>query len=223
MKIVGIVLARLDSRRCPGKSLMPFLGQPMVVHILRRASLAKGLDAVVLATTSRAEDDHLAEVVVHSGFKVFRGEYENVACRALGCAKLFEAGAFARINGDSPCIDVKLLDMGCVLMREYGPKFVTNLAPERSYPYGVSVELIDTDFFSTLQSQPRSEEEKEHLTKVFYNNLSSIPYKALPVHKPSLASCQLTVDMPEDLARVERAYTKAFRDDGSVDYSLLQV
>ena len=221
MKIVGIVLARLDSSRFPGKALASFLGQPLVLHILNRTLLSKGLDSVVFATTARAEDDSLAEVVSQNGFTVFRGDYENVAARALGCALSLGADAFARLNGDSPCIDVKLLDLGCTVMRQHTPKFVTNLAPKRTYPYGVAVELVITNFFEELQSQQRSIDENEHLTKVFYNNLSTIPYKALPACRPSLETCHLTVDREEDIACVEKKYKTAFGDDGSVDYCLL--
>lgn len=221
MKIVGVVFARLDSSRFPGKALASFCGQPLVLHVLSRASLSKELDSVVLATTTRASDDPLAEIVSQNGFTVFRGDYENVAARALNCATSLDAKAFARLNGDSPCIDVKLLDLGCIIMRKYKPKFVTNLAPKRTYPYGVAVELIDTNFFLELQSHPRSIDEQEHLTKVFYNNLSNIAYKRLPSCKYSLQTCQLTVDRPEDLSYVEKKYKISFFDDGSVDYSVL--
>ena len=52
MKAVGIVPARLESKRLPGKALIDICGLPMVVHTCKRALRAETLSDVFLATDS---------------------------------------------------------------------------------------------------------------------------------------------------------------------------
>ena len=47
--IIVLIPARMASTRLPGKPLAEIAGQPMIVHVLRRAEAAK-LGPVVVAT-----------------------------------------------------------------------------------------------------------------------------------------------------------------------------
>ena len=49
-KIIGIVPARMNSSRFPGKPLYPISGRPMVEHVFRRAQFFEGWDGLYLAT-----------------------------------------------------------------------------------------------------------------------------------------------------------------------------
>ncbi len=49
MKILAVVLTRLSSKRLPGKALMPILGVPMIELLIRRLSLSKKINQVVIA------------------------------------------------------------------------------------------------------------------------------------------------------------------------------
>jgi 3-deoxy-manno-octulosonate cytidylyltransferase (CMP-KDO synthetase) len=51
-KILGIIPARLNSTRLPGKMLLDMLGKPLIVRTYEQAKKAKMLDAVVVATDS---------------------------------------------------------------------------------------------------------------------------------------------------------------------------
>ena len=221
MKIIGIVFARLDSARFPSKAMHPFLGTSLVLHVLTRASQVKGLDEVVLATSERSVDSPLAEMAVQAGFKVFRGEIDDVGGRALACANYFDAQSFVRLNGDSPIIDMKLLDLGCQIMRESKVDFITNLYPTRTYPYGISVEIIRTDFYSSICSNFRTEEECEHLSLPIYNNIGDVNYTSLPACSHPSPSFKMTVDFMNDIKGLEQIYYKIVKSDGSIDYSAL--
>jgi 3-deoxy-manno-octulosonate cytidylyltransferase (CMP-KDO synthetase) len=63
--ILGLIPARLQSVRLPRKPLLEIDGLPMVIHILKRAQLAKKLNRVIVCTDS----DEIAEVV-----KSYKGE-----------------------------------------------------------------------------------------------------------------------------------------------------
>ena len=218
MKIIGIVFARMDSQRFPAKALFSFLGQPLVLHVLRRATLCKGLDEVILATTARPVDAPLVDIVTQHGFKVYRGSLADVGKRALDCALNFKADAFARINGDSPAIDIPLLDEGCEIMRSLKPDFVTNLLPTRTYPYGVAVEIIKTQTYQEICKQPRSEDEKEHLTGILYKNINNFNCQCLPSCEFDCSKFAATVDKIEDIDLLERSFQRFAFQDGCLKY-----
>ena len=46
--ILGLIPARLNSQRLPGKPLLKIDGLPMVIHVLKRSLLSKKLDNVIV-------------------------------------------------------------------------------------------------------------------------------------------------------------------------------
>jgi 3-deoxy-manno-octulosonate cytidylyltransferase (CMP-KDO synthetase) len=51
-KVIGIIPARLESTRLPGKLLLAETGKPLIVHTIEQAQKARNLDEVVVATDS---------------------------------------------------------------------------------------------------------------------------------------------------------------------------
>ena len=49
-KIIGIVPARMEASRFPGKPLYPICGKPMVEHVFLRAQMFKKWDILSIAT-----------------------------------------------------------------------------------------------------------------------------------------------------------------------------
>lgn len=50
MNVTLLIPARYGSSRFPGKPLAPINGKPMIQHVYERASLAKGLTNIYVAT-----------------------------------------------------------------------------------------------------------------------------------------------------------------------------
>ena len=50
MKAIGVIPARYGSKRFPGKPLADILGKPMIQHVWERASGARTLEKVIIAT-----------------------------------------------------------------------------------------------------------------------------------------------------------------------------
>ena len=55
----GIIPARYDATRFPGKPLFPILGKPLVQHVYERVSAAKNITGVIVAT----DDDRIFQAV----------------------------------------------------------------------------------------------------------------------------------------------------------------
>jgi len=52
LKYYGLIPARMESSRLPGKPLLDFWGIPMIIHVAKRAQLSKTLDDVIVCTDS---------------------------------------------------------------------------------------------------------------------------------------------------------------------------
>ena len=53
MKIIGIIPARMESSRFPGKPLATILGMPMIGHVYSRCKMSNILDEVYVATCNQ--------------------------------------------------------------------------------------------------------------------------------------------------------------------------
>lgn len=200
--IAAIILARLDSRRFPGKALQKLGDKAVIEHVLRRLQACQAFDHIVLATTGRACDDPLALHFAELGGTVYRApddEFANVAKRFVSAAAAVGADYALRANGDSPFLDCWLIGQGIDKLTEQ-PDLVTNLLP-RSYPYGISVELVR---IATLAAELPALDDaaQEHVTACFYQQPDRFNIVSVPPCPWPPCQMRMTVDEPEDLDRL---------------------
>lgn len=62
-----IVQARMTSTRLPGKVMMPLGGRPMLACLLERLRRVTLADKIIVATTTNATDDVIAEFCGEEG------------------------------------------------------------------------------------------------------------------------------------------------------------
>ncbi|MFC1945681.1 cytidylyltransferase domain-containing protein [Chloroflexota bacterium] len=196
---VGIVIARMGSDRFPGKMMAGLCGVPLLEFVVRRARRIHGLDELTLATTEQPVDDELAQIARRLGLGCYRGSSIDVAGRVLGCARQAGADYFLRLNGDSPCIDAELVGEGLRYLPE-GYDLITNI-PGRTFPYGISLELVRTDALAGVYPRMTARE-REHVTGYFYGHTERCIIKNI-INPDNLEyDMKFTVDTPEDLARL---------------------
>jgi len=108
LTIVAIIPARYASTRLPGKALADLDGRPMIEHVYRRVSAARGLSEVIVAT----DDLRIATRVHDFGGKVRLTK----ATHASGTDRLAEVVAsmhcdvVVNVQGDEPLIDPRAID-----------------------------------------------------------------------------------------------------------------
>jgi spore coat polysaccharide biosynthesis protein SpsF len=210
MKIIAIVPARMDSTRLPSKPLRLLQGKPLLQHVLNRAQCIPAVSRVVLATTARRVDDSLVEFAEQNGLAAFRGALENVAQRFLECARHFQADAFIRVNGDSPFLDSTLIGRGTEACAAGDVDFVTNLIG-RTFPYGISVEIVKTAVYEQIYQRLTTDSEREHVTAYIYQHLDHFKVRSLTSPRRELSAARLTVDTPADLALLQRVFKRLGR------------
>jgi 3-deoxy-manno-octulosonate cytidylyltransferase (CMP-KDO synthetase) len=114
--VLGLIPARYQSSRLPGKALLDLAGRPMIEHVYRRAAQARTLDGLVVAT----DDPRIAQAVDAFG---------GVACltsdrHLSGTDRLAEVaaevpcGLIVNIQGDEPLIDPAVIDATVAPLRD---------------------------------------------------------------------------------------------------------
>jgi spore coat polysaccharide biosynthesis protein SpsF len=204
MSIGAIIACRMDSERLPGKVLKEAGGRPLLGHVLDRCRRVSWLAShVVIATSERQVDDPIAAFAGEERVPVFRGSLDDVAGRLLGAAQEHELDFFFRVNADSPFLEPALFQQAAALLDENDYDLVTNLFP-RSFPYGVSVELIRTAALASTRPAFASPDDSEHVTRFFYANSHRLRIRNLCRQGEDLSRIRLTVDTPEDWERFQQ-------------------
>ncbi len=203
LHIVGIIPARMDSQRLAGKVLRRAKGIPLVGYVAGRAQRIPGLNRMVIATTTRRLDNPIEDYAKTQGIDVFRGDKDDVALRFLRCAEHYGADYFVRLNGDSPFPDEALITEGINAVTEHGYDFVTNLVG-RSFPYGISVEIVSTPVYARAYPEMRLPDEREHVTAYFYSRQQNFHTYCMTTAF-DVGNTRIVVDTEEDWLRFERA------------------
>ena len=196
-----VVQARMDSIRLPGKVLRQAAGKPMLGYTLDRMSRVSARLPVVVATSDAATDDPVAAFCADYGVSCVRGPLDDVAARFLKVLDETGARAFVRISGDSPLLDPALVDRAADLFEKSGADLVTNVQ-QRTFPKGMSVELVDAAAFRRAIAQMDGAEDREHVTHVFYRAPAMWDVVAFESGR-ALGDINLSVDTADDFARFE--------------------
>jgi spore coat polysaccharide biosynthesis protein SpsF len=217
-RIVAVVQARMSSRRLPGKVLVAIAGRPMLALVVDRASRAKTLDRVVLATTGGPEDDPVAALCAERGYLCFRGSERDVLDRVYQAARQEEAEVVVRLTGDCPLIDPDVIDHTVREFFRNGVDFAANRLPppwHRSYPIGLDVEVCTYTALEQAWREADQPHQREHVMPFLYEEEGR--FRTLLVHhEPDYGHLRWTVDTPEDLALVRRIFEHfGGRDDFS--------
>ena len=160
--IVGIIPARIGSKRFPKKILADIDGKPMVVHVAERAMQSKLLEKVILAIDSNEAKQVLSdfdlEIVMTSKDHVSGTDRVTEVVNGLDSAKLI-----INIQGDEPLLDPKVIDglikifddskvsMGTVVSRNIGIRdyldrnVVKAFLDENQNAYDFKRDIYDSD------------------------------------------------------------------------------
>ena len=226
MRIGAVIQARMTSQRCPGKVLRP-LGDSTVlgylidqlcqsVHLCddhREDSLAR----ICVATSDHASDTPIADYCTNHHWQCVRGSLSDVASRFALALEATAWDAFIRISGDSPLIDPRLVDVAIERFREGDFDLVTNVFP-RSYPRGQSVEVIKTATFIKMLNRIENQEQREHVTPVFYANPQDYRIANIRAER-NHSHVQLAIDTEEDYAVVSAICNTLTRPAWGYDWS----
>lgn len=200
MKIGAIVLARLDSNRLNRKALIDVFGKPIIQYAFDICFDVDPLDEIILATTDRGVDDELEAFATALGVKCERGNVDDVAGRFFTAMHTYNLDGALRVNGDGPLNRPKLLKRGIDTFLKQDTDLVTNV-PKRTYPYGISLEVVSYSAMQRVCQAASTSDEREHVTKYIYDHADDFKIETIDRSDNNMHGLQLAVDSHPDLER----------------------
>lgn len=201
MSVGAIIFSRLDSKRLPRKALLDISGREMLGRVIDRAKCIRGVDNVIVATSSRTIDDPIASFALSEGVNIFRGNVDDVAERALGACKKYDLTKFARICGDRPFFVPEVITRLIAQHNELGVDITTTMFP-RTYPPGLTGEVISTVALEKANLESNKITDKEHITSYFYRHSKDFSiYNLDSPENLNMDGVNLAIDDETDLAR----------------------
>ncbi|MBI4977844.1 MAG: NTP transferase domain-containing protein [Spirochaetes bacterium] len=212
MKTIVILAARINSRRLPGKMLLPLNGTPLIEVAIRRLQKSRTIDGIVLATTKKTWP-HVKDIVARTGIEYFLGSEKDVLGRFYHAAKRAKADLVVRATGDNPLVSAKGVDM----IVRYHKRHHADLSHYLGLPLGCGVEVISFPALAAAHKEADDSFSREHITQYLYRNRDRFSVHE-PVVAPSLrrGDLSLTVDTPGDYRRVKRIFRHFHRDGTTV-------
>ena len=211
-KISCIVQARVNSKRLPGKILMPVFGKSLLQHLLERLKRLKTIDDLIVATTKYKLDDQTAKIAKLINVKIYRGDEHNVLKRYYDCAKINKSSIIIRVTADCPLIDIKYINELLKIFLKNDYDYLSNL--DLNYlPDGFHCEIFNFRSLEKAQKLAKSKFDREHVTSFLWSNpkIFSIHHYCGKKLKNHSKDIRLTLDYHEDYILIKEVFEKLYK------------
>lgn len=206
MRTLAIIQARMGSTRLPGKVLKDIVGKPLIARVIDRTRAARGVDAVVVATTESPEDDALVRWIdAKGGCPSFRGPMDDVLARYYLCAQFHEADIVVRVTADDPLKDPRIIERALQLLVDDSRLDYCSNTMRPTYPEGLDIEVFRFHALERAYREAQLPSDREHVTPYIWKNPGKFNVLNF-AYSRDLSSWRWTVDKPEDILFMERVY-----------------
>jgi spore coat polysaccharide biosynthesis protein SpsF len=208
--MLAILQARMSSTRLPGKVMRPLAGMPMIGRQIERLRRATRLDQIVVATSTRADDDLLADYVATLGVGLFRGDLDDVLGRYHAALQAHGPPEhFLRLTADCPFADPEVIDL-CIRRHLENGADITHNSVGRTYPKGLDVEVVRTSALDAAWTEATDRYDREHVTPFIYARPQRFCELSITHDPPE--RWRWTVDTSQDYAFAVAVYDGLFAE-----------
>ena len=206
--VTAIIQARMQSKRLPGKSILPLAGKPLISHVIERTRAMRGIDQVVVATCEGNDD--LVNCARDCGAETFVGSEHNVLERYTLASREFGGDYIVRVTGDNPFTDTGYGSEAVA----YAIETESDLSSLSGLPLGAGVEIIKRTALESAYRESTTPYHLEHVSPFIKEHPErfSIRRKTVEVANP-FKNLRLTVDTPEDYSLACRIYDELYRGE----------
>lgn len=176
-------------------------GLPLVNFIYQRCRYSR-IDKVVVATSADASDDELVAYCQKNAIPVMRGNLNDVLQRFIEVATMIEASVVIRVCGDTPFVDVALIDN---IVKALIAENLEYAAPSReTCASAFYAEAVTLGALRKAALLTNAIEDREHVTRFIINHADIFAIRLFnaKLNPDFMVHCRLTVDYPDDLRRV---------------------
>ncbi len=221
-RVVATVSARMGSTRLPGKVLLPLLGKPVLERIVERLKKGKYFDEIVIATSTDPKDDAIENFCVERGYLYYRGSEDDVLARVYETAKKHNADIVYRGMGDSPLVDVHIVDMLLEQLEKDGCDLVSNEMGGKPVPDGFDATVFTMKSLEEGYYGATHPEMREHVTVHIKTDPSR--YKVYVCKAEGVMDApdlRLTLDTKEDYEVISNVFEALYPKNS--DFTALDV
>lgn len=210
-RVIGIIQARLGSRRLPQKVMAPILDKPMIYHMVERLRSIKQISDVVIATFSDSTNIPLCNYAKSENITYYAGSENDLLDRFYNAGKINDASVIVKVNGDCPLIDPSLIEKSLekYFEKEKKPDMVSNQI-SNTFPEGMQFSIINFNTLSNLWFNLKNTFWREFMNMYFIENQKD--FSVIDIKNPiDLSNLRWTVDYYEDLEFVREVYENLYK------------
>ncbi len=213
IKTILITQARKGSTRLPGKILKKVQGKELLRIHLERLKKCKTIDKIIVATTTEAKDEEIANLVNNWGFDSFRGSENNVLDRYYQAIldSNYKPNWIVRVTSDNPLIDPELVDQVVEFAQLNDVDYVSNCF-ENQYPDGQDVEVFKFTALKKAWKQANLNSDREHVTPYIRNNSDVLGGSLFSAKnflcESDFSNIRMTVDEEVDFKVIDKLITR---------------
>jgi spore coat polysaccharide biosynthesis protein SpsF len=197
MRINAVIQARVGSTRLPGKVLEDLGGRSVLDWVVRAARSASQVDKVIVATSTLAADDAVADLAASLGVLVVRGSEQDVLSRFVAALDAHPADAVVRLTADCPLLDPTLIDAVAGAWAAAPTHDYVSTVLVRCLPRGLDVELVTARALRAVDRMAVGHD-RVHVTSGVYADPTAYRLLGLCVTPPA-NDLRVTLDTQEDL------------------------
>ena len=207
MKIIGVITARMASKRLPQKVLKDICGKTVFSHHVERFKKVKDLSEIWLATSY--ENDNLPLIQEAERLKIqhYAGEKEDVLERHISIAKKTQADAIIRVTCDCPLFN---FDLASRYIKEYKEE-------QYDYLYCSNMTMIQGTIPELISADSLIESHKHYkgpaITQYIKENREKFKTKGVNIpNELCRPDIRLTLDYKEDYIVIKQIYEALYKN-----------
>jgi spore coat polysaccharide biosynthesis protein SpsF len=208
--ITLITQIRTNSTRLTNKILLKINQIKIIDIFIERVKKLKNIDNFIIATTTNKCDDVIVEYCKQNNYNYFRGSELNVFERYRMCCEEYNVEHVCRLTSDNPLFDIENLDYMIKCYKNNDFDYLKTIGGADGVGVG---EIFNMNILKQYEKE-FTDEQKEHVTKYFYDNDSKFKIKYLLYlnffdHKLFdkdyyFSYIRLTLDTQEDFNLIEK-------------------
>jgi len=207
-KVIGVIVARMSSKRLPGKVAKTIAGKSMFTHHVERMRNVKGIDGVFLATSKDPLNRKLIQEAQRLGCGWYVGAEQDVVQRCTKLCEREKADAIVYVPCDSPLFDIESVSLS---IKEFKKKYwdyiyVSNMTPIQ----GTVKELVSYNALRNIHKYYRG----PAVTIYIIENMDKFKTLGIEIDNDlRRPEHRLTVDHPVDFELIYKIYKALYKGE----------
>jgi len=185
----------------PKKLLKPLGVKSVFEHILERASSVRGVDEIVVCTSTNPQDDPLETISIAQKINCYRGSEDDVLKRLLSAAEKYNCEYMLLMTADNPLFSIVHAEQLVATIRN---KQADYYHFEEGLPLGTAPYAVARHAF-TIINEIKEESETEFWPE-YLKDKSIFSHLVLPVSKEYQLDARLTLDYQQDYELFMKIY-----------------